>query len=57
MEIKTVIIEKNEKNVQMNIRINPGLKSFIEGKATELGYTTNEYVRKIFTQLMEQENE
>ena len=54
MEINTIVVEKNEDNVQLNIRVSPGIKSFIEGKASELNYTTTEYLRKIFLSLMEQ---
>ena len=55
--ISTIMIDEKDEIIQMPIRVPSGIKSFLEGKALELGYTTNGYVVEVFKKLMEQEYE
>ena len=56
-DIKTIIIEPKCEITSLLWRLPTDLKSWIDGKASELNYTTTEYLTLVMTQISEQDDE
>ena len=51
------MVDEQENKEQLHVRVPSGVKTYLEGKAQELGFkTTNGYINAIFKAIIEDDN-